>query len=650
MQNAEEEVIQIPPEMEQNFPEESKMLCEERFEDAFESFDNRLATALADNDVEAAERILGGQMFTAAVLGDKETYVDIRVMRLELFYKTDQKEKAYREYDALSLQCTDERLDNIREITGYSHIRLPKPLNKQMLEEVDTFFIVDNLYNANNGVLHSVLRKMTAMEDAWDYRTFMVVSNYNVELANIVAELKHFSGGFSSRLSMGLRVLSVFEYFQKTNAPDLLIKEYSPFQEGLEYREVGRKIYEVYNDSRKIRKESYTAYMERLRSIEYYNENGIRNRMVMYDDKGYISMIRSYDIECPEHYPTEVYYTTSDKVCMIATYEYQPDDLYIKHKLTHLTVYNEDGQVLKECADNAELVALFLERIVVSTNKVCLLVNESGLFSKSLINLPHRNVIAASMVHAAFLINPYDLSSPAQHFYKDLIKHHHLFDGIAFLTDDARKDFYAIYGSSKRTFTIPHFYPRKIEKTDFDKRDHMKAVIVARLDPIKRLSEAISIFRIVADELPEARLDIYGFGSEGKKLQELIEKMDLKGIVTLKGSTNVPENVFRGAALSMLTSYIEGYAITVMESICNGCPPFSYDIKFGPREIIKKDETGFLFGVGDTETYAKQMIEFFKDVDLQKKMSENAYKDAPRFSKEAFLEQWHDFMEALLYN
>ena len=122
-----QEVIQIPPEMERNFPEESIMLCDGRFEDALESFDDKLAAVLDNNDVEAAERILGAQMFTVAVLGDRHTYIDIRIMRLELYFKTGQLEKAYREYDALALHCTEEKLENIREVTGYVHERPPKP-------------------------------------------------------------------------------------------------------------------------------------------------------------------------------------------------------------------------------------------------------------------------------------------------------------------------------------------------------------------------------------------------------------------------------------------------------------------------------------------------------------------------------------------
>ena len=45
-----------------------------------------------------------------------------------------------------------------------------------------------------------------------------------------------------------------------------------------------------------------------------------------------------------------------------------------------------------------------------------------------------------------------------------------------------------------------------------------------------------------------------------------------------------------------------------MESINVGCPVISYDVKYGPREIIRHGENGYLVPANDIEAFAQAMI------------------------------------------
>jgi poly(glycerol-phosphate) alpha-glucosyltransferase len=255
------------------------------------------------------------------------------------------------------------------------------------------------------------------------------------------------------------------------------------------------------------------------------------------------------------------------------------------------------------------------------------------------------------VVHAAFLDDANNLKSPPQAFYAHLCEHRQDFQGIVFLTEMERRDFLKKYPDVNRwdTFAISHPYPYAIEPADFQQRDKNKAVIVSRYDRIKRLDYAIDIFKLVTDQLPEVSLEIYGFGD--KKLEseyrEQIKRLGLEEKVLLKGFTSDAAGVFRGAACSIMTSYAEGYGLTIMESICNGCPAFAFDIKYGPADIIDDGKTGYLIPFKDFDGYAEQLIAFFQDEDRQREMSANAYAAAPRFGKEAFLERWGNFMERM---
>jgi poly(glycerol-phosphate) alpha-glucosyltransferase len=292
-----------------------------------------------------------------------------------------------------------------------------------------------------------------------------------------------------------------------------------------------------------------------------------------------------------------------------------------------------------------------------------MLVIEAGLMAKAATTVQRKkNVAKCIMVHSIFLNDAYDPSSKPQKFYKYLCENNEKFDGIIMLTGEERQDFIDLYEInvseepyvseeprvSEKVFVIAHPYPHAIYKTEFDKRDTLKAVVVARLDSIKQIDLTIEIFAPVARELPKAKLEIYGHGPEEEYLKKVIARLGMEDNIFLMGYTDEPLAAFNSASLSISTSKAEGFGLTLMESICNGCPSFSFDIKYGPSEIIDDGETGFLFKRGDVKTFARMIYEYFKDEQLQRTMSENCYAAAPRFSNEKFLENWYKMTVSLV--
>jgi len=215
------------------------------------------------------------------------------------------------------------------------------------------------------------------------------------------------------------------------------------------------------------------------------------------------------------------------------------------------------------------------------------------------------------------------------------------------LTEDARKDFELLYGNTGNVFVIPHPYPNEISRIDFNERDNMKAVVIARLDPYKQLELTVDIFDIVVKELPGVRLEIYGRGPEEERLRDRIKSLGLEKNIFLMGYTDKPLAAFNTAVLSVFTSKAEGFGLTLMESICNGCPAFAFDIKYGPSEIIENGRTGYLFPRFNAESFAGKVVEYLKNEKMQRIMSGNCYAAAAKFSSERFLENWYKMTEIL---
>lgn len=87
-----------------------------------------------------------------------------------------------------------------------------------------------------------------------------------------------------------------------------------------------------------------------------------------------------------------------------------------------------------------------------------------------------------------------------------------------------------------------------------------------------------------------------------------MQEYNLEDFVEIHEFTSNPELAFRESLASLLTSRFEGFALTLMESINEGCPAISYDIKYGPSEIILHGENGYLIEADNIDEFAKAMV------------------------------------------
>ena len=101
------------------------------------------------------------------------------------------------------------------------------------------------------------------------------------------------------------------------------------------------------------------------------------------------------------------------------------------------------------------------------------------------------------------------------------------------------------------------------------------------------------------------RLDVWGQGPFEASLNALIA--DLRAPVRLKGHSPHAADAFHKASFSLLTSRGEALPGVVLESMGRGCIPISYDMPYGPSDIITHGVDGFLVPDGDSLALADQI-------------------------------------------
>jgi poly(glycerol-phosphate) alpha-glucosyltransferase len=264
--------------------------------------------------------------------------------------------------------------------------------------------------------------------------------------------------------------------------------------------------------------------------------------------------------------------------------------------------------------------------------------------------VPHLVPIRAKRVHIVYVMHnlhvlkPYRWDSEVNLAYRRVLGRIDDMDAMVTLTERQRDDVAERRGRTTNMFVVPNPVDLPPLPAEPPARDPRRVAILARLEPQKRLQDAIAAFEKVVRAVPEARLDIYGDGSRRDALQEEVDRRDLGGHVSLRGfDPDAPDALWASSAF-VLSSSFEGYPLSTLESMSRGCPVVSYDIKYGPREQITDGVDGFLVARGDVDGLADRLIELLRSPELVARMSAAARATAARNGPDRFLAAWAEVL------
>jgi len=126
------------------------------------------------------------------------------------------------------------------------------------------------------------------------------------------------------------------------------------------------------------------------------------------------------------------------------------------------------------------------------------------------------------------------------------------------------------------------------EKTKINLKDKFVIGSIGRLDYQKNYEFLIDVFPEILKIKPEAIAIIVGEGPERKKLENLIEKLNLKEKIFLIGELKDASKYLKAFDLFILPSRYEGLSITLIEAIFAQIPILASDVG-GNKEIVGKE-------------------------------------------------------------
>ena len=240
-------------------------------------------------------------------------------------------------------------------------------------------------------------------------------------------------------------------------------------------------------------------------------------------------------------------------------------------------------------------------------------------------------------LHNCHYRDPEDPRSGIRSIFRPVLDGPRRVDEIVCLTEQQRREL-EVDAPTTVLRAIP--YPGRVPREGPVETDPHLVVVVARLEARKRVDHAVRAFASVVQAVPDARLEVYGDGPEAPALRALVAELGLEGSVLLKGYSLDVGRAQARALCTLMTSTFEGFARVISESLSRGTPVVSYDVRYGPRDLVRDGVDGLLVRTHEPEALAAAVVSLLRDPERAAAMGLRAREVLQRFPVEDFERDW----------
>ena len=170
---------------------------------------------------------------------------------------------------------------------------------------------------------------------------------------------------------------------------------------------------------------------------------------------------------------------------------------------------------------------------------------------------------------------------------------------------------------------------------------------VGRHQAQKGFDLLLAAWRDVAAAAPHARLTIVGEGPLRAELVALAGELGVASSVTFAPPTRRIGELFREAAVYVLSSRYEGMPLALLEAQALGVPSVAFDCPTGPRDILGGDgQAGTLVPPEDSRALAAAIVALLRDPERRARMGRAAIaRSRALFGQEEQVGAWAALIE-----
>ena len=500
------------------------------------------------------------------------------------------------------------------------------------------FFLLNSLDLQRGGLTKASLAQANTFSNM-GYETHILTFNFDPKYDHIRRELVN-----SGRLNKDVKILNLYE--ELCVDEEQLIKSSITEEDEILDPHIGHNGYRVYKNGMYTKYIRYHADGE-LNFIDYFNDQRYRTKREYYDEHGLVRKLSFMDFALNK--PRQMTFYNNQFKAYLSKWV-NPET----GKAIRVNWFGLDGKIKEIYSNDDELKIAWIERVIEKIENP-VLVSDARNTDQLMINVKNQNCAKIWRLHSSHLTAPFETDSEIAPTVKTGLNNLNNIDAALLLTEQQKNDIENRFGKNEKYHVISHAMQPKLKLGLFSKPDIHKdknlAVVISRYSAIKNLDHIIKAFKIVIQQLPEARLEFWGKGAEKNKLQDLINNNNLQQYITLNDYTDEPHKVYQKGLFSILTSKTEGFALSILESMANATPVISYDIRYGPQALIDNGKNGLLVEKNNIDLLADSMISMFKNPDKAMKMGRAALKKVETtFNQTNYEKAWEDVVTKALNN
>jgi poly(glycerol-phosphate) alpha-glucosyltransferase len=391
----------------------------------------------------------------------------------------------------------------------------------------------------------------------------------------------------------------------------------------------------------------------RVRSTELFDGFNNLYQVNHYDSRGFLSLSQWYTPD--NKIGTETWQTPTGRTVLET---FNKNDAAGEYKKSGWRLIEKDGYIM-QFDTIEELTKHFFDRLNADfwseEHPNVFVLDRSHLGDWGLLHLdkPAYIVMHLHNSHAGDAQEP--MHSILNNHYEFAMNAMDKYDAVVSATHKQTHDVNERFHPKTKLFTIPvGVVPDRLtfgERVPVADRQFGKMIAFARIAWEKHLDDLVRAVGIVHKEFPEVTLDLYGYADPTdnykarRAVEDAIKEYDLDGVVTMKGYTTDIDAVENNAMMYGLTSRMEGFNLAIMEAISHGLISFSYDVNYGPNEIVEDGVNGNVIEYENYEAMAEAMLKVLRDPELAQKYSTGAYDSAQRYSEENVWKAWKELLD-----
>ncbi|MFD2253336.1 glycosyltransferase [Lactococcus formosensis subsp. bovis] len=384
------------------------------------------------------------------------------------------------------------------------------------------------------------------------------------------------------------------------------------------------------------------VYRSRKGGRTYYYSEGVPKYLIKRNEHEQIEFLAIYN-DCmfsPQQYyfinhkgiVHRIDYLNYDNTLKYQEFLNNQGDVYLRREFNNKKISNiylkKDSSDI-EFLTEKDFISYFFSDIFSMDNIV---ICDARYLDLPLLKTPVKKRIF--QLHSSHLLNPRDEASGVKKSFSNILNSKISADNvIVTLTDKQKSDIINIIPElEKNIVIIPHSSNLKQIKYTKEKK-HFGTL--SRLSPEKKLEDVIEAFYYFNKEVSGYFLDIYGDGECRDRLESLTNKLNISDRVIFHGNIKDTDKAYQKMGVLLITSEFEGFSLAALESISNGTSVITYDINYGPTEIIDK-KSGWITDSRSPLALKEKMIEYTKFP----KKSEDIQQRSLNYSEAKFVSKW----------